>query len=239
MLPPAGYRIRPSRPLDLDAVGGLYVSCFAHDAIVDLLFPTHRDCPRDFRVHMYRHYQRRLWTPGWVLTVLVDEARGGLPVGFAWWRRPEGDLTLAERWFTSYAWLAPLKRLYVSFKDCLWPTAVLATNASILGRILATVELQLLEVSPPRHLAAAWFLSSFAVLPELQGRGLGAALLCHGLRRVDRNSAPSWLVGIGGVDYFYARHGFVEVARANVEELAGWEGGTVMFRHSKSHVSPA
>lgn len=56
-------------------------------------------------------------------------------------------------------------------------------------------------------------------------------LLIDGLQRADRSGgAAAWLIGVAGVEAFYQRHGFVEVGRANVGELSGWDGGSVMFR---------
>ncbi|KAM4065641.1 acetyltransferase (GNAT) domain-containing protein [Hirsutella rhossiliensis] len=247
--PPEGYRFRAGLPSDLDAVAGLYDACFARDALVDMLFPARRAAPRgDFRTHLYRHFERRWWTPGWVLGLLVVDhggGGGGHVVGFAWWRRPDGDLGVWERWCTPCAWLAPLMRLYVSLKNRIRPTAVQPRPASALDRVMAALEPRLPRLRPDAsaaHPAAAgaaagghdapscgawWYLSALAVLPALQGKGLGAGLLRHGLRDVD---GVCYLVGVAGVERFYRRHGFVEVARANVGELAAWDGGAVMVR---------
>lgn len=76
----------------------------------------------------------------------------------------------------------------------------------------------------------AWYLSTLCVDPKLQGQGLGGKLLKHGLGAVDRKGAASWLIGLKGLDAFYGRYGFKEVARANVGELSTWDGGLIMFR---------
>jgi predicted N-acetyltransferase YhbS len=56
-------------------------------------------------------------------------------------------------------------------------------------------------------------------------------LIRDGLAQADRVGAVTWLVGLRGLERYYSRFGFVEVARANVGELKDWEGGSIMFRN--------
>lgn len=100
-------------------------------------------------------------------------------------------------------------------------------NQGIFYRVFAQLEPSILNSDRRRQ---AWYLSLLSVHPVLQGRGLGSLLLRDGLQRADAQNRATWLVGVGGKDAFYARHGFVGVARANVGELSAWGGGLVMFR---------
>lgn len=94
------------------------------------------------------------------------------------------------------------------------------------ARVFAEIEPGILNTPRRRE---AWYLSTLAVEPSLQGRGLGAILLKDGLAKAKDNGRASWLVSVKGKDSFYARHGFAEVAKANVGELREWDGGLVMF----------
>jgi GNAT superfamily N-acetyltransferase len=97
----------------------------------------------------------------------------------------------------------------------------------IYDRVFSTIEPDILN-SPRRR--SAWYLSSLGVSPHVQGSGYGSLLLQHGLEAADRAGVPTWLVGLRGLDKFYKRFGYVEVARANVGELKDWDGGIIMFR---------
>lgn len=125
------------------------------------------------------------------------------------------------------AWLAPLMRLYVSLKSLLRPSPFHHSTTGIFTRAFATVEPQLFGTARRRQ---AWYLSIVAVLPSLHGQGLGGVLLRDGLRGVDARGAASYLISLRGVEPFYQRYGFVEVARANVGKLKEWDGGAIMFR---------
>jgi predicted N-acetyltransferase YhbS len=117
----------------------------------------------------------------------------------------------------------------LSLRDWLFPIPHLDEHAyNTFTRVIHDLEPRLLNT--PRR-KDAWYLSTLAIRPELQSKGLGTMLLRHGLQRADRCGAAAWLVGLKAVEGYYERHGFVEVARANVGEMKDWEGGAVMFRN--------
>lgn len=91
------------------------------------------------------------------------------------------------------------------------------------------VSLQYLFEEPPSR-KRAWYFSTLAVDPSLQGKGYGSLLLRRGLEIVDQDNSPTWLVGLEELEKYYNRFGFVEKARANVGELERWVGGSIMFR---------
>lgn len=97
--PKPGYTLRPGLASDLPAVTRLYRAAFDGDAMLDILFPGRRARPHQLHAYLLRFFQWRWWTPGWSLRVLVDDVLG-VPVGFAWWRRPVEELGWAERWLT-------------------------------------------------------------------------------------------------------------------------------------------
>jgi predicted N-acetyltransferase YhbS len=90
--------------------------------------------------------------------------------------------------------------------------------------------LPLLREPPSRQ--KAWLLLTLAIDPEFQRKGLGTFLVQHGLSRVNQEEdlAAAWLISREGLEEWYGRFGFVEKGRANIGELARWDGGAVMFR---------
>ena len=59
----------------------------------------------------------------------------------------------------------------------------------------------------PRRLVAVQVLSPLGVLPEQQGRGIGSALVRHGLTTLAERAEP--LVFLEGDPAYYSRFGFV------------------------------
>jgi predicted N-acetyltransferase YhbS len=76
----------------------------------------------------------------------------------------------------------------------------------------------------------AHYLSLLGVDPVLQGEGLGKMLLEDGLEKVDDEDSVAWLVSLAGLEKLYARYGFAEVTKVEVEGLHDWKGGMVMVR---------
>ncbi|ARF81924.1 GNAT family N-acetyltransferase [Kitasatospora aureofaciens] len=48
-------------------------------------------------------------------------------------------------------------------------------------------------VAPYRPQEPAWFLNTVAVAPEIQGRGLGGAVLIPGIEEAERTGYPAFL----------------------------------------------
>ncbi len=114
---------------------------------------------------------------------------------------------------------------------------------------MARLEPQFLD-SPRRR--AAMYLSTVAVDPSLQGKGLGVALMEDGLARCEAmagvsggegqgesdgkgcgeggNGRSCWLVARLGTEKFYQRFGFQKIGDSAVDEVSHWNGGAIMFR---------
>lgn len=73
---------------------------------------------------------------------------------------------------------------------------------AVVGHILFSRGL----LDAPRRLVEVVTLSPVAVLPERQGRGIGSALIRHGLKELDGRGVP--LVFLEGNPWFYSRFGF-------------------------------
>jgi putative acetyltransferase len=79
---------------------------------------------------------------------------------------------------------------------------VAEADGRIVGHILFTRSL----LDAPRRLVDVLVLSPVSVAPDHQGRGIGSALIRHGLEKVAHRSEP--LVFLEGSPRFYRRFGF-------------------------------
>lgn len=132
------------------------------------------------------------------------------------------------------AWVSPIANLIFAIRDRIFPIPTPHPDRlDIYGRTFATIEPQVLTTQTRRE---AWYLASLGVDTSARGQGLGSMLLKDGLKEADVAGVATWLVGLKGLEKFYDRFGFVEVARANVGELKDWEGGTIMFRGSSGTI---
>ncbi|KAM0252885.1 hypothetical protein ACHAP5_000748 [Fusarium lateritium] len=213
------HRIRPGTTADITAAMNLYMQSFDKEKLLDFMFPGRHTDSTPFRMWISRRFLLRYWTPGYVLTMLDDPK--GRPVAFTWWHIPDESLSFRQRWLS-------LLRAVLKLHSFLFPIRGVDNHRlGIYDRVFSTIEPDVLN-SPRRR--SAWYLSSLGVSPDVQGAGYGSLLLQHGLEAADRAGVPTWLVGLRGLDKFYSRFGFVEVARANIGELKDWDGGVIMFR---------
>jgi ribosomal protein S18 acetylase RimI-like enzyme len=100
-------------------------------------------------------------------------------------------------------WIAPGTPQDAEAIGALLDGAVAAERLPELGAFLEQVG----EHHPEEH---HWYLPFVGVDPTAQGRGLGSALLRHGLARADRDRLPAYLEASSpGNRALYERHGFV------------------------------
>lgn len=102
---------------------------------------------------------------------------------------------------------------------------------SVGWRRLMTVSTGVGAMAAKRPRQPHWYLADLAVDPALQSRGLGSALLEHGLRRADADGVPAYLESSTARNRrLYERHGF----RAREVHLLGGDGPPVSLMWRKS-----
>lgn len=238
------YRVRPGLYSDVSEVVKVWNAAFAKEQLMDILFPGRQTHPELLLAQITRLFYSRYWTPNYDFHVLASTT-DDKPLGLTWWKRPDSQLSFYERWISPCmytilyhhvitlttilaAWASPIVHAWYWLRNKLFPIPNLDQHAAeTFARVFTDIEPKL-RTTPRRR--DAWYLSTLAVEPSLQGNGLGSMLLNHGLERVDKADVVAWLIGLEGIDRFYERHGFVTVERANVGELGHWNGGSIMFR---------
>ncbi|KAG5768737.1 hypothetical protein H9Q72_003809 [Fusarium xylarioides] len=160
------------------------------------------------------------------LSVVVD--KHDHPVGLSWWKRPTQPLTLLQKLLSPSFWIGSVVNAIIDLQEYLFPVQGLnKKNMETFEQAFSAVEPHALN-TPTRQ--KAHYLSLLGVDPVLQGAGLGKMLLEDGLEKVDDEDSAAWLVSLAGLEKLYARYGFVEETKVEVEGLHDWKGGMVMVR---------
>jgi putative acetyltransferase len=94
-----------------------------------------------------------------------------------------------------------------SLRDTITPASGLSLVAEQDGRVSGHVMFTRSLLDAPRRLVGVQVLSPLGVLPGQQGRGIGSALVRHGLKTLAERDVP--LVFLEGDPAYYARFGFV------------------------------
>jgi ribosomal protein S18 acetylase RimI-like enzyme len=128
-------------------------------------------------------------------------------------------------------WLSPVTIYQIQLSTKLWPYRCADPAMAGAEKRALPALLPLLRDPPARQ--KAWMLLTLAVHPAFQKKGLGTMLVKHGLERADKEDLTAWLISREGLEGWYGRLGFVEKGRANIGELAKWDGGAVMFREQE------
>jgi putative acetyltransferase len=97
-------------------------------------------------------------------------------------------------------------RLVDALRELITPTAGLSLVAELDGQIVGHVMFTRSLLDAPRRLADVQVLSPVGVLPEHQKRGVGAALVRHGLKAMAEQAVP--VVFLEGDPGYYSRFGF-------------------------------
>jgi GNAT superfamily N-acetyltransferase len=134
------------------------------------------------------------------------------------------DFSCASPFFP-VAWFAPLVRTILSFKNWL-----LKPSLEMDPKPYYVFKRELPKFLTTQRRKSAYYLSTVAIDPKLQGRGLGGLLVQDGLNQADAVGAAAWLCRVENLGPYYEKYGFREVGSVSVEELSAWEGGQVMFR---------
>ncbi|KAF4456702.1 hypothetical protein F53441_1258 [Fusarium austroafricanum] len=224
--PSPKYRIRPGTFFDVPATTRIYAASFGNEPLIDFLFPSRRQDPLSFHTWGVRRFQRRYWTPGWSLTVVVDSHDH--PVGFSWWKRPFPSTSILQKLLSPAFWVGSIVNAFISLKDFLFPVhGYIENNWAAVEKGSTAVEEIVLDTPRKKE---GQYLALLGVDPVLQGEGLGKMLLEDGLRKVDEEDSAVWLLSLAGLERFYTRYGFVETMKVEVEGLHDWKGGMVMVR---------
>jgi ribosomal protein S18 acetylase RimI-like enzyme len=120
----------------------------------------------------------------------------GRIVGAAAWHRPDHADPGAVRMLRGVAGMA-------------WATRTRFVAWTRLG-----TELERMRPDEPH-----WYLFHVGAEPGHQARGVGSALVRHGLERADADGVPAHLECAADMVGYYARFGFVEVDAAPIEGL--------------------
>ncbi|KAF4125783.1 Ribosomal protein S18 acetylase RimI [Geosmithia morbida] len=261
------YHVRPGRLSDIPKLMPIFTTTIARDQLFTILFPlknSHGDSGPEvdidaMKTYMNRVFALRYWSPNFRLSVAfsVDDVECATPLAFSWWKLPDSQLSLYERWLSPYGINPTASTMFSRFIEReIEPAIFTPPTTDSKSRSMSTStpssqdendedevkvgngngnenEHAREDAEEEKRYARrrqAFYLNTLAVLPSLQGTGLGSFLLRHGLRAVDDRGAAAWLIALAGVEPFYRRQGFVEVGRANVGEMSGWRGGAIMFR---------
>ncbi|KAI3576439.1 hypothetical protein IWW34DRAFT_835617 [Fusarium oxysporum f. sp. albedinis] len=224
--PAPKYRIRPGTFFDVPATTRIYAASFGNEPLIDFFFPTRRQDPLSFYTWSCWRFQRRYWTPGYSLTVVAD--KHDHPVGLSWWKRPTQPLTFIQKLLSPSFWIGSVVNAFIDLQEYLFPVQGLnKNNMQTFEQAFSAVEPHVLD-TPQRQ--KAHYLSLLGVDPVLQGEGLGKMLLEDGLEKVDDEDSVAWLVSLAGLEKLYARYGFAEVTKVEVEGLHDWKGAEKSIR---------
>jgi putative acetyltransferase len=94
-----------------------------------------------------------------------------------------------------------------TLRETITPTDALSLVAEHEGQTVGHVMFTRSLLDAPRRLVEVQVLSPLAVLPEHQGRGIGSALVRHGLTALTGRAVP--LVFLEGDPGYYSRFGFM------------------------------
>jgi hypothetical protein len=120
---PPQFRLRPGSASDLTHAVRLYDICLGSDKLVALLFPRRTQDPAAYKTYLYRLYAKRYWAVEWMFTYLVRIGEGGEEeevVGFACWKKPKGEISFGERWFSLCEYFSSISFLLIVFLSLLF-----------------------------------------------------------------------------------------------------------------------
>lgn len=225
-------RIRPAHPTDLDAVARLLTGAFRTDPLMQAIAAPAPDplaaLDHVHRVELADHYLST--DAGRRLGARVDLAvaeRGelaGSPTGAV--GSDEGEhLTLTgggdEVVLGVTLWDPPA----AGGSDPVGPLGPgdeppAGLDLDLLGGAWERVLLDTAQCEAVRPTVPHWYLYMIAVSPLARGRGVGSALLRHGLERVDADGLPTHLESTTPASRrLYERHGFRQVAELGAAPL--------------------
>lgn len=180
--------IRPASEADAKAAGGVLARAFADDPHIVGLLPVDRRAER--MQQMFRHeVVSNLRHGGHVYLAVDADVAGSEPLGVAYWGAPGQSSGLADT-ITEAA-------------------ATLRTYGRRFGDVVRTYR----EAERHRPKAPHWYLKVIGASPQARGRGVGSALIRHGLAQADQAGVGVYLESSKPENVpIYARYGFTEIS---------------------------
>jgi ribosomal protein S18 acetylase RimI-like enzyme len=189
-----GNAVRKATEADIPAMSSTLAASLMDDPVTCWLFPS-------------SERRRRMATRffAWTLETV------SMPLGEVW---TVDDCSAVALWNPPDQW-----RLGLLDQVRLLPTAMSLFRQRTFGILLGFNQLESKHPDAPPH----WYLYFIGTRPELQGRGLGGALLAHMLDRADGEGVPAYLeASTPRVVPFYSRHGFRELERFALKGGPDW-----------------
>lgn len=184
----SGVIIRPSSEADAKAAGRVLARAFADDPHIVGLLPMARR-PERMEQMFRREVLNSLRRGGHVYLAAEADAAGGEPLGVAYWGAPGERLRLADT------------------------VTETASTLRIYGRRFGDVMRTYREAERHRPKAPHWYLKVIGASPQARGRGVGSALIRHGLAQADRAGVGVYLESSKPENVpIYARYGFTEIS---------------------------
>ena len=183
-MPPEPYTIREARPEELPELLDVLVEAFTPDPFMRVLLGEE---PQPEKIRgLFELQLKSLYIPSGFIDVAVDS--DGAILGTAQWMPPEGQQGT----------------LKLELRD--GPKYLKILGARALRHVIAT------DIYIRKHRPAFdhWYLHTIGVRATAQGRGVGSALLEHGITRF--NGTAAYLeASTPRSATLYTRHGFVPV----------------------------
>lgn len=180
--------IRPAAEADADAAARVLTGAFADDPHITGLLPEDRRQERMEQMFRFETLSN-LRTGGHVYLAVDTADAGGVPLGAAFWGAPGHEVSRREQLTEAVA----MRRIY--------------------GRRFKDVKRTYREVARYRPKAPHWYLKVIGTAPEARGRGVGSALIRHGLAQADHAGVGVYLESSTPENVpIYARYGFVETS---------------------------
>lgn len=180
--------IRPAAEADADAAARVLTAAFADDPHITGLLPEDRR--QDRMEQMFRFEALSNLRTGGHVYLAVDTADASAePLGVAYWGAPGQEAGRREQLTEAVA----MRRIY--------------------GRRYKDVKRTYREAARHRPKAPHWYLKVLGTSPQARGRGVGSALIRHGLAQADRGGVGVYLESSKPENVpIYARYGFVEIS---------------------------
>lgn len=227
--PPLGIRIRPALFSDAPVASRVLSASFWDDPMAgNYLHPKRADYPESFNFWFLQFVRGHLLEPNRRAWVAVDETQGDKVVGFCDWER-QGPKGVRAEYAARDTLGLKVKRFGLRIWDYvakfIWPIRCL--NQENLSFWFQGMTKMFPRVLGPKRVES-WYLELLVVSPEYQGKGIGPALVLHGLKHTaEKDGLPATVVASHVGEPMYRKLGWVEKGLTSTDELEGAPGGSL------------